>query len=97
MAKYLVLWELNTGTIPTDPAERGKLFGNLMQVVQQGMAEGMTTDWGIFPGASAGFSMHEGTEEQILGNSLKYSPFAKLEARPVLSAAEAVKVLQSMK
>jgi hypothetical protein len=97
MAKYFVLWEVIPENLPKDPAELGKLFGGFMEIVRKQMAEHKTTDWGIFSGGSAGYAIHEGTPDYSFGIALQYSPYVKFDIRPVLSAAEAVKVMQSMK
>ncbi len=96
MAKYLVLWEVVPENIPKDPAERGKLFGHFMEIVQKEAAEGRNKDWGIFPGANAGYSVHEGTPETSFTVALQYAPYIKFEIRPVLTSAEAGKIMQSM-
>jgi hypothetical protein len=96
MARYLILWEMNSFNVPKDPAEQGKLFGHFMEIVQKTMAEGTTKDWGIFAGGSAGYSVHEGTPETSLKIALQYTPYVKFDIRPVLNAAETGKVLKSL-
>ena len=96
MAKYLILWEIVPGNIPKDPVEQGKLFGHFMEIVQKTMAEGTTKDWGIFPGGNGGYSVHEGTPETSFTIALQYVPYIKFDVKPVLTTAEAGKVMQSM-
>ena len=96
MVKSLVLWELVPDTLPKDPAEQGKLFAGFMQIVQKYMGAGITTDWGIFSGGGAGYSITEGTPEQGLEIALQYSPYVKFDVRSVLTAAETAKVLKSL-
>jgi hypothetical protein len=96
MAKYLVLWEMVPENIPKDPVEQAKLFGHLMEIVQKTTKEGRTTDWGMFPGGNAGYSIHEGTPETSFAVAMQYTPYFKFDVKPVLTSAEAGKVMQSM-
>jgi hypothetical protein len=97
MAKYLILWEMVPENVPKDPAEQGKLFGRFMEIVQKEAAAGRNKDWGIFPGGNAGYSIHEGTTETAFTIAMQYVPYVKFDIKPVLTAAEAGKILQSMK
>lgn len=96
MAKSLILWEMNTNVIPTDPAEQAAVLGRLAQITKKALDEGRVKDWGIFAGGSAGYSLSDEPPSEILTRSFMFSPYVKLEVHPVLSLSEVMKVMQSM-
>ena len=65
MAKYLLLWEIDTTKVPVSPKERGAGWKALMEMVKQDIKKGITKDWGAFVGELNGYSVDEGTEVEI--------------------------------
>jgi hypothetical protein len=97
MAKYLNLWEVVPGTMPTDPKERGALLGKMGEMTKKMMDDGLVLDWGVFPGGSAGYAISKGEPMDGLKASMLFAPYYRFEIRPVLSLAEAMQTLQSLK
>jgi len=50
MAKYLLLWEIDTTKLPVSPKERGAGWKTLMEMVKQDIKKGLIKDWGAFVG-----------------------------------------------
>jgi hypothetical protein len=96
MAKYLNLWEVVPGTMPTDPAERGALLGKMGEMTKKMMDDGLVLDWGVFPGGSSGYAIAAGEPADGLKASMAFAPYYKFEIRPVLSLAETMQVMKSM-
>jgi len=87
MAKFLMLWELDTTKMPESPEEQMVLFNRLMNMVDEDFKSGML-DWGEFVGGGAGYSITECTEQELNLDLMKYSPYVKFKVHPVLSASQ---------
>lgn len=96
MAKYLMLWKLNTSLIPADPKERGGGWGLLMEVIKQDIAKGVVKDWGAFTSEGAGYSIMEGTNIEIMKSTEQYIPFVSFEARPIATIDETVELIKHL-
>jgi hypothetical protein len=96
MAKHLVLWEIIPETMPTDPAERAKIYGKWMELTQKGKSGGKLLDWGVFSSGNGGYSISDMTPEEGFANALQYAPYIKFTAYTVLSLEQVAKVMQSM-
>lgn len=96
MAKYLLLWEIDTTKIPVSPKERGAGWKALMEMVKQDMKKGMTKDWGAFVGETNGYSVAEGTEVEI-GNMLQqFAPFVRFKVHPIASVSQVEEVIKAL-
>jgi hypothetical protein len=96
MAKYLLLWEIDTTRVPVSPKERGAGWKALMEVVKQDMKKGMTKDWGAFVGEINGYSVAEGTEVEI-GNMLQqFAPFVRFKVHPIASVSQVEEVIKAL-
>jgi hypothetical protein len=96
MAKYLLLWEIDTTRVPVSPKERGAGWKALMEMVKQDMKKGMTKDWGAFVGEINGYSVAEGTEVEI-GNMLQqFAPFVRFKVHPIASVSQVEEVIKAL-
>jgi len=95
MGKYLVLWEIDTTRVPTDPKERGTAWLGMADMTKQDMTSGVVKDWGIFPGELRGYAIDEGSEVDIMNVMAKYAPYVKFEVHPVASLAQAEEVIKT--
>lgn len=96
MSKFLFLWEAAPGYMPVDPKQRAEILGKLMEMTKKWLEERKGNDWGIFPGASAGYAISEGTEADALKVAMQFGPFIKFTVHPVLSLKQAGDVMKSM-
>jgi len=88
MAKYLVLWEIDSARVPISAKERGTAWLACVEMVKADIKKGLTKDWGAIPGALKGYTIAEGTEVEIMNTLLQYAPYVKFEVHPVASLAQ---------
>ena len=97
MARYLILWEVDSARVPTDAKERGTAWLALIEMVKADMKKGVTKDWGSFPGELRGYSIGEGSEVDIGRLCLPFMPYVRFEVHPVVSLAENEQAIKAMK
>jgi hypothetical protein len=96
MAKFLTLWEIDTTKLPGKPEEQMSLYTKLMNMLKEDLESRAAhkMDWGEFANVNEGYSIYEGTEQEIALSVMKYSPYIKFKVYPVLSYEQ---VLENMK
>ena len=97
MAKYLVLWELDTTKLPTEPKQRQQLSFGLQNMVKQQIKEGKTSEWGAFVGEAKGCAIFEGTELDVSKQLDIYFPYAKFDLKQLLSIDQVTEVAKAIK
>jgi len=85
MGRYLVIWEADESKIPLDAKERGDGWLMALEMTRLDIKSGLTKDWGAFLGQTKGFTIGEGTEEEMLNTTMKYIPFFRFEIIPLAS------------
>lgn len=85
MGRYLVLWEADESKIPLDPEERKAGWLMAIEGVRQSFKDGLAKDWGTFLGQTKGFSISEGTEQEVINDTMKYIPFFRFNVIPLAS------------
>ena len=88
MAKFLTLWEMDTTRVPVDPKERIAAWTMMFNMVKDELKSGRTKDWGMFAGQLAGYSIDEGTEQEVALSTTKFVPYAKFKVYPILSVSQ---------
>lgn len=96
MAKFLVLWEVDTTRMPDKPAEIQKNLTMMLDMAKKNLESGGIKDFGIFIGRHAGYSVREGTEQEIAFALLKFFPYLKFRVYPVVSADEALENVKAL-
>jgi len=94
MAKFITLWEMDYSKLPDDPEERIRILMKNCNMTKENLKSGAASDWGSFAGSRAGYSIHEGTEEEVALETMKFSPYVKFTVYPVLSVDQ---VLENIK
>ena len=95
MAKYLVNWETDMSRWSTDPKERAEQSIKMAEKIKQDMKEGKTSDWGLFVGGGAGYTVVEGNAPDIYKDLRQYLPYITFKVSQVLSLDEALEVWKS--
>lgn len=91
MTKFLTMWEMDYSQLPESRVERVSVMINLDNMVNEDLKSGAIIDWGSFAGTRGGFSMIEGTEQDVALHSLKYSPYIKITTvYPVISVNQVI-------
>ena len=96
MGKYLLLWEVDWTKIPMDPKERGAGFNMLLEMVKQDIKKGKTKDWGSFVGEHSGYSVVEGTEEEVMNQLQKFIPFIYFKVHPIASVTQVEEMINGL-
>ena len=95
MAKFLILWEVDSTRVPTAAKERGTAWLAMVEMVKADMKKGFTKDWGSFPGELNGYAIDEGTEVTIMTELMKYAPYVKFEVRAVATLAQVEEAIKA--
>ena len=93
--KNLVLWEINSTLLPTDPGERMKLINTMLEMVKKDVNSGRI-EWGASPSGNRGYVVSEQDEKEIYARAMMYSPYATFEVVPMLSVDEAIGAIKGM-
>ncbi len=97
MARYLILWEIDSSRVPNDPKERGEAWELLINMVKHDIEEGPGVDWGAFVGSERGFSIAEGSELDINIMVQQYYPYVKFKTFPVGTLNQSEQLINTMK
>ena len=93
---YLILWEGDESVMPKDPEERGKLHASMLEMTKKALDSGEIKMWGLSATGSCGFTVTDRDPKELLANSMKYAPYIKSEAKPMLSIDEVADVMKGM-
>ena len=96
MPKYLMIWEVDSSRIPTDPKERGAMWVMFAEMVKQNIAAGKTIDWGAFVGEDKGYAISERSEIGLGKDVQAMYPYVKFKVHQVMSVDDVVEVAKSM-
>jgi len=96
MAKYLMLWNIDTNKLPISLEERAAAWKPMMDMVKEGIKEGHIKDWGSFVGELSGYSIAEGTEQDIGYFNQQWVPFVNFKTYPIASVDDVEKVIERM-
>lgn len=97
MGKYLTLWETDMSRVPEDPKEQLELFTKLLNQVKEDLKNGPIKDFGMFLGGDSGYTIEEGTEEEIAMNAMSYCPFIKCTVHQIISADQVQEIMKKFK
>lgn len=67
-----------------------------MAMVRQDIQKGLTKDWGAFVGETAGYSVFEGSEVEVMKALQQYVPFCIFEVRPVASETQVNEMISAL-
>ncbi len=96
MAKFLTLWETDLTRVPENPEDQIALFTRLQDMVKKDLESGTIKDFGCFMSGFEGYSIGEGTEEEVTFSVIKYSPYIKCKVYPILSVNQLEKITKTL-
>jgi len=95
MPKFLIIWETDRSSWPTDLKERIALRAKSVEMTKQDMKEGKISDWGVFVGGGAGYTVCEGNALDLYKTMQRYLPYYTFDVQEVLSIDEVAEVVKS--
>ena len=92
----LILWEMNTSLIPSDPEEGMKFHMGNLERVKEGLETGGLKMWGVSPGGNKGFAITELEGKELFAMTSAWAPYVRFKVKPMISADEAIEVMKGM-
>jgi hypothetical protein len=96
MGRYLTIWEADESKIPVNPEERKVGWLGAIEMTKQDIKDGFIKDYGVFLGQTKGFSISEGTEDEVIRVTLKYIPYFRFKIYPLVSLQKLEEVIKAM-
>ena len=96
MGRYLMLWEIDESKLPISREERAAAWKPMIDMIKEGIKEGRIKEWGCFVGELKGFSVAEGTEEEIGYFNQQWVPFVSFSSHPIASVEDVEKVIEKL-
>ncbi len=56
----------------------------------------MNKDWGVFVGQFNGYTVVEGTEQEVMNSAMQFSPFVRFKVHPVASVSHMDEMIKAM-
>ena len=85
MAKYMVLWEVDTSRTPEDPKAKKAQLLKFQELVKKQLKEGVLKEWGGFVGEMNGYTVFEGRTIDLHTLTTMWIPFVKFTVREVMA------------
>jgi len=96
MAKYMVLWEVDTSKTPEDPKAKKAQHLGFQELVAKQLREGAIKEWGCFAGEGCGYVIYEGSAVNLQTFNFMWVPFVKFTTREVLTIDEVIKATKAL-
>jgi len=96
MAKYLLLWELDTSRVPEDPGIRKQQWNALQDAVVKQLEAGQMKDWGLCAGELTGYCIVEGSQADVGKVTRGYVPWVSFDVKQVITIQQAIENLEGM-
>ena len=96
MARYLLLWEVDSALTPEDFEERKARHLGFQRVVSQQLKDGQIAEWGAFVGEMNGYCIVDGSAEDVHKLVGRWVPAVSFETREVLSIERVIKATEEM-
>jgi len=96
MAKYLLLWEVDSSRIAEDPGARKQHWNAMQEAVKQQLEAGQMSDWGLCVGELTGYCIVEGTQADVAKVTRGYVPWVNFQVSEVASIHQAMENLEGL-
>ena len=96
MAKYMVLWEVDTSRTPEDPKAKKAQWLGFSELTAKMLKDGTAKDWGIFAGEGCGYVIFEGTNVALSTFLNRWVPFVKFKTSEVMTIDEIIKAHKAL-
>jgi muconolactone delta-isomerase len=96
MAKYMMLWEVDTSRTPEDPKAKKNQQLGFQELVTKQLKEGILKEWGLFAGEWCGYVIFEGSAVELQTAVSMWVPFVKFKTREVMTIDEVIKATKAL-
>jgi len=96
MAKYILLWEVDSTRTPEDGKTKKAQWLGFQDMVARHLKEGLMKAWGGFVGEMKGFAIFEGSATDLHTITATWTPFVKFNVREILSVEEVNKATKAL-
>jgi len=96
MARYMVLWEVDTSKTPENPKAKKAQWLGFSELTAKMLKDGTIKDWGIFVGEGCGYSIFEGTKVELSTFNNMWVPFVKFKTRELMTIDEITKAHKAL-
>ena len=95
MARYMVLWEVDTSRTPEDPKAKKAQHLGFQEVVVKHLKEGRIKEYGAFAGETCGYVIIEGSAVDLATRTFMWVPFVKFKVRELLTIDEVIQATKA--
>jgi hypothetical protein len=95
MTSFLLFWEIDLNKMPADTTDRRELLIKILKFMKGRLAK-MGGDFGVFGVGVQGYSIVEGTEEDVSALIWQFGPAIKWTVHPVLTVDQSIKIFENM-
>ncbi len=96
MAKYMLLWEVDSSRTPEDGKTKKVQWLGFQDIVAKHLKEGLMKGWGEFAGEMHGYAIFEGSAVDLHTITAMWTPFVKFDVREILSVEEVNKATKAL-
>jgi len=96
MAKYMVLWEVDTSKTPEDPKAKKAQQLRFQELVVKQLKEGVIKEWGQFVGEVYGYAINECSAVDLHTLTTMWVPFVKFQVREIMTINEVNKATKAL-
>ncbi len=96
MARYIVLWEVDTTRTPEAPKAKKEQYLGFQQLVMKQLKEGLIKEWGAFVGENCGCVTFEGGAVELHTLTNMWVPFVKFKVRELMTIEEVNKATKAL-
>lgn len=96
MGRYITLWKTDLNRVPEDPKEQIALFSKLIGMVREDIKNGITKEFAMFLDGNSGYTIEEGTEEEVAMCNMKYCPYIKSKVQQVMSIDQLEEIMKKL-
>ena len=96
MAKYMVLFEVDTSKTPEDPKAKKAQWLSFEEPVAKLLKEGVIKEWCSFAGELRGYMLFEGSIIDLHTLLAAWVPFVKFKTRELMTIDEVIKATKAL-
>ena len=96
MAKYMVLYEVDTSRTPEDAKKKKAQWLGMLESAARQLKEGVVKDWGGFAGEMSGYVIFEGSAVDLNAYTTMWVPFCRVKVREIMTVNEVIKSIKAL-